>query len=137
MIAGLLSSSAQNTIDKTPAAGDLPILGALFRSTDFRKGQTELVIVVTPYLVRPVDDSEIALPTDGYHSPNLADQFLGNMEHQGVSGERRPMPTSNSDALPPQVGLTEPGSPDLAADRRREPTEEHVADAATPGFSIR
>jgi pilus assembly protein CpaC len=53
MIAGLLSNSAQNTIDKAPGAGDLPILGALFRSTTFQRGQTELVIVVTPYLVRP------------------------------------------------------------------------------------
>src|SRR5690606_41847398 len=52
MIAGLLSNSAQNTIDKAPGAGDIPILGNLFRSTEFRKGQTELVIVVTPYLVK-------------------------------------------------------------------------------------
>ena len=52
MIAGLLSNNAQNTIDKAPGVGDLPILGALFRSTEFRKGQTELVIVVTPYLVQ-------------------------------------------------------------------------------------
>jgi pilus assembly protein CpaC len=137
MIAGLLSNSAQNTIDKAPGVGDLPILGALFRSTTFQKGQTELVIVVTPYLVRPVDDSEIALPTDGLHMPNAVDQWLGNFEHMGVSGERRPMPSANTPAPPPQVGLTEQGAPELAADRRRETTEEQVADAAAPGFSIR
>ena len=72
MIAGLLSNNAQNTIDKAPGVGDLPILGNLFRSTEFRKGQTELVIVVTPYLVNPVDDSEIKLPTDGFRAPNAA-----------------------------------------------------------------
>ena len=66
MIAGLLSNNAQSTIDKTPGAGDLPILGNLFRSTEFRKGQTELVIVITLYLVNPVDDNDIHLPTDGY-----------------------------------------------------------------------
>src|SRR5690606_26740161 len=78
MIAGLLSSNAQNTIDKAPGAGDVPVLGALFRSSEFRKGETELVIVVTPYLVKPVNDGEIALPTDGYQSPSALDQFLNN-----------------------------------------------------------
>ena len=136
MIAGLLSSNAQNTIDKTPAAGDLPILGALFRSTTFQKGQTELVIVVTPYLVRPVNDGDIVLPTDGYHAPNAADQFFGNMDAVGVSGERRPMPTSTSDAPPPEVSVIDQRSPELAADRRPQTTEEQVA-AAAPGFSIR
>jgi pilus assembly protein CpaC len=137
MIAGLLSNSAQNTIDKAPGAGDLPILGALFRSTNFQRGQTELVIVVTPYLVRPVDDSEIALPTDGLHLPNALEQWLGNVDNRGVSGERRPMPSSNTDAPPPEVSLIDQGAPELAADRRRDTTEEQVADAATPGFSIR
>jgi pilus assembly protein CpaC len=137
MIAGLLSNSAQNTIDKAPGAGDLPILGALFRSTSFQRGQTELVIVVTPYLVRPVDDGDIALPTDGLHLPNALDQWLGNLDNTGVSGERRPMPSSDTDGPAPQVGLTEQGSTELAADRRRDTTEEQVAEAATPGFSIR
>jgi pilus assembly protein CpaC len=137
MIAGLLSSSAQNTIDKTPGAGDLPILGALFRSTDFKKGQTELVIVVTPYLVQPVNDGDIVLPTDGFHAPNAADQFLGNMDNAGVSGERRPGPTSSSDAPSPEISAIDQRSPELVADRRRQTTEEQVADAAAPGFSIR
>jgi pilus assembly protein CpaC len=137
MIAGLLSNSAQNTIDKAPGAGDLPILGALFRSTTFQKGQTELVIVVTPYLVRPVNDSEIVLPTDGYHAPNALEQWLGNVDNNGVSGESRPKPRSNSDAPPPEVSLIDQGRPELAADRRRQTTEEQVAQAAEPGFSIR
>ncbi|PWG74576.1 secretion system protein, partial [Enterococcus hirae] len=65
MIAGLMNNNAQNTIAKAPGVGDLPILGKLFRSRSFRKGETELVIVVTPYLVKPVNDSDIKLPTDG------------------------------------------------------------------------
>jgi len=136
MIAGLLSNSAQHTIDKAPGAGDLPILGALFRSTTFQKGQTELVIVVTPYLVRPVDDSEIALPTDGYHAAGAFDQWLGNIDNAGVSGERRPAPTSNDEAHSPEVGLIDQRTPELAADRRRQTSEEQVAGATTPGFSI-
>jgi pilus assembly protein CpaC len=134
MIAGLLSNSAQNTIDKAPGAGDIPILGALFRSTNFQRGQTELVIVVTPYLVRPVDDGQIALPTDGLHLPNAFDQWIGNVDNNGVSGEHRPGPTSDTEAPAPQVGLTEQPAPEQTADRRRESTEEQVA-AAAPGFS--
>ena len=93
MIAGLMSNSANSTIDKAPGAGDIPILGNLFRSTDFRKGETELVIVVTPYLVRPVDDREIRLPTDGFAAPSLAEQFLLHREVGAKAGDApRPMP---------------------------------------------
>lgn len=133
MIAGLMSNNAQNTIDKLPGAGDIPILGNLFRSTNFRKGQTELVIIVTPYLVRPVSDSEIALPTDGFQAPNLGDQFFGNLENDGVTGATRPMPRAAEDAPPPEIGLSDPSRPELAADNRRQPGE--GAEVA-PGFSI-
>ena len=78
MIAGLMSNNAQHTVQKTPGAADVPILGALFKSTNFQKGQTELVIVVTPYLVNPVNANDIKLPTDGLETANLAEQFLGN-----------------------------------------------------------
>jgi pilus assembly protein CpaC len=137
MIAGLLSNTATNTIDRAPGVGDLPILGSLFRSSTFQKGQTELVIVVTPYLVRPVDDGDIALPTDGFHTPGALDPWLGNIDNNGVSGERRPMPRSSTDAPPPAIGLNDQDAPELAADRRRETTEEQDASAAAPGFSIR
>ncbi|HNJ48096.1 MAG TPA: type II and III secretion system protein family protein, partial [Novosphingobium sp.] len=61
MIAGLMGNNAQNTIKKMPGAGDVPILGSLFRSTNFQRGDTELVIVITPYLVQPVDANDIKL----------------------------------------------------------------------------
>lgn len=107
MIAGLMSNGAQSTIKKLPGAGDLPIVGALFKSTSFRKGETELVIVVTPYLVKPVNASDIKLPTDGYQNPNVAQQLLGNRENAGKSGVSRPGPTAGPDqngAPPPRVG---------------------------------
>ena len=69
MIAGLLRNNNQNNIDKAPFLGDLPIIGSLFRSNSFRRAETELVIVVTPYLVRPVS-GRLALPTDGYRAPS-------------------------------------------------------------------
>ncbi|HYD25486.1 MAG TPA: type II and III secretion system protein family protein [Croceibacterium sp.] len=137
MIAGLLSNNAQNTIDKAPGAGDIPILGNLFRSTEFRKGQTELVIVVTPYLVRPVDDSDIVLPTDGFRAAPMAEQFLMNKAHDGLSTGTRPMPRAADEAPPPAVGLIDQAGPELAADNRRRPEDgEPAAEAATPGFSL-
>jgi pilus assembly protein CpaC len=134
MIAGLMSNNAQSTFDKLPGAGDVPILGALFRSTEFRKGQTELVIIVTPYLVRPVDDSQIVLPTDGFQASGMVQQFIGNMEHDGDDTLRRPMPSAAEDAPPPQVGINSQSSSEQVADSRRQPGE--GAEAAAPGFSI-
>lgn len=137
MIAGLMSNNAQSTIDKLPGAGDLPILGNLFKSQNFRKGQTELVIVVTPYLVKPVSDSEIVLPTDGFRASNLAEQFIGNLEHSGVD-EKRPMPRAASEGTPPQVSLIERTGPELAAESKRLPGEgERRAEATAPGFSLK
>ena len=106
MIAGLLRNNAQNTITKMPGAGDVPILGSLFRSTSFRRGETELVIVVTPYLVNPVNANDIKLPTDGYKSANVGQQVFGNMQTDGKSGAVRPHPTSAPQQNPngPQVG---------------------------------
>ena len=138
MIAGLLSNNANSTIDKTPGAGDVPILGALFRSTEFRKNQTELVIVVTPYLVNPVDDSEIVLPTDGFSAPNAIEQWILGRESIGKPGETRPMPRAEGDAAPaPEVSLNGQSSTEMAADNRRQPGEgAERAEAAEPGFSI-
>ena len=60
-----------------PGAGDVPILGNLFRSRTFRRGETELVIVVTPYLVKPVDASHIKLPTDGFRAATELQSLIG------------------------------------------------------------
>jgi pilus assembly protein CpaC len=60
MIAGLLSNNVQDTVNKAPGLGDVPILGNLFKSTSFQRGETELVIIVTPYLVKPVNANDIA-----------------------------------------------------------------------------
>ncbi len=67
-IAGLLSDNSQELIKDTPGIGDLPILGALFKSERFERNETELVIIVTPYLVNPVSDDSLVLPTDPYRN---------------------------------------------------------------------
>jgi pilus assembly protein CpaC len=146
MIAGLMSNSAQNTLKKMPGAGDLPIVGALFKSTSFRKGETELVIVVTPYLVQPVNANDIKLPTDGYQSPNVMQQMLGNQESNGKSGQRRPMPSAAPDQggpLPKVGDLDLPGpiqNPRSGEDKdgKKGKRRNRTADAgnAGPGFDL-
>jgi pilus assembly protein CpaC len=135
MIAGLLSNNAQNAINKAPGVGDLPILGNLFKSTEFRKGQTELVIVVTPFLVNPVDDKDIKLPTDGYRAPTALEQFFGNIESNGQSGAQRPGPTAApNSATNPQIG----DSSDAAADTKsRGRKKKQAAATPEPGFSFK
>jgi pilus assembly protein CpaC len=85
MLAGLMKNSNNNSIEKAPLLGDLPIIGALFRSTKFRRQESELVIIVTPYLVRPVN-GQMAMPTNGYRAPSDAQQFLEGQTYTGVSG---------------------------------------------------
>ncbi len=75
-IAGLLQNTISQDLRKFPGLGDLPILGPLFRSDRFRHQETELVVVVTPYVVRPVDAKRLALPTDGLEVPSDIGQFL-------------------------------------------------------------
>ena len=104
MIAGLLRQNGQNNITKAPFLGDLPILGALFRSTSFRKNETELVIIVTPYLVRPVS-GQIPLPTDGYRHPNDAERIIEGQHYTGVSGPQGVVPAARIGAAQPAAVL--------------------------------
>jgi pilus assembly protein CpaC len=82
MIAGLLQDKSSQDISGIPGAKDLPILGALFRSRDYQSGQTELVIVVTPYLVKPTNPNELQTPMDGLQIANDAETILlGHLNH--------------------------------------------------------
>jgi pilus assembly protein CpaC len=101
MIGGLLRNSNTNNVDKAPFLGDLPILGALFRSTKYKRAETELVIIVTPYLVRPVSN-QLALPTDGYRAPNAGEMIFG-----GHTYKRRPL--SATAATAPVAAPASPG----------------------------
>lgn len=64
-IAGLLQNTTNQSVDRIPGLGDIPVLGALFRSSEFQREESELVVIVTPYVVRPVN-GRLALPTDGF-----------------------------------------------------------------------
>jgi pilus assembly protein CpaC len=87
-IAGLLDESVRESISKFPLLGDLPILGALFRSVSFQKSETELVILVTPHLVKPVNLAQQPLPTDAFSEPNNVELLLlGKLEGSASQGE--------------------------------------------------
>ena len=75
-IAGLLRDTMRETVAKFPVLGDIPVLGALFRSSKYAKNQTELVIIVTPRYVKPMDATQLALPTDTFVEPNDWEFYL-------------------------------------------------------------
>ena len=75
-IAGLLRDNMRETIAKFPVLGDIPVLGALFRSSRYTKNQTELVIIVTPHYVKPMDVAQLPLPTDTFVEPNDWEFYL-------------------------------------------------------------
>ena len=76
-IAGLLQDSMTQASNGLPFLGDVPILGALFRSSSFQRQETELVILVTPYVSQPVDDpAALHTPSDGYTPPNDLERIL-------------------------------------------------------------
>ena len=128
MIAGLLRNSSTNNIDKAPFLGDLPILGSLFRSTSFRRNETELVVVITPYLVRPVSH-QLATPLDGLRVPDdLQRDFMGQ-SFKGVSGPGVPVPPP-ANRYP--SGATAPATSAAPAPAMSVPT----AAAAAPGFKL-
>jgi len=80
-IAGLINENLREAVDKFPGLGSIPILGNLFRSQQFIKGESELVILVTPRLARPMPKDRIRLPTDDFIEPNARDFYLlGRME---------------------------------------------------------
>ncbi len=80
-IAGLLKDDVREIISKFPILGDIPILGALFRSTSFRKNETELIVIVTPHLVKPLDMAKQTVPTDQFVEPDDFEFYLlGNLE---------------------------------------------------------
>ena len=76
-MAGLLMDNTNQAVNALPGIGELPILGALFRSDAFQRNETELVIIVTPYITRPVSDpSALRLPTDGFRPPSDLERLL-------------------------------------------------------------
>ena len=102
-IAGLMESNMNNAIERFPLLGSIPVIGALFRSTDYQRKETELVIIVTPRLVEPVTPDQLRRPTDNLIPPDSLDQYLmGFLDHKwGRSHEK-----NHTDR---KAGQSEPG----------------------------
>ncbi len=91
-IAGLLSAQSTHGASGLPYLGELPVIGALFRSDKFQRQESELVILVTPYIVRPVSDPRrLAAPTDDFVPPNDADRVLYNRQRGTAASMPRPI----------------------------------------------
>ena len=124
-LAGLLRNDFQDTVRQFPGLGSIPIIGALFRSTGFQREETELVIIVTPRLVKPVRAGALKAPTDRVKEPNEAELLLLGRTDTGVPvpvmpflkpapspapggvpiGAAKPVSASGTPAVPQQAGL--------------------------------
>ena len=93
-MAGLLSDDTRQNIDGFPGLKDLPVLGALFRSRDFIKQESELVVIVTPYLVRPTARNDLAKPIDGLaNATDRRGNLLGHLN--AIYGRGNSVPTGD------------------------------------------
>lgn len=90
-IAGLLQDDFEDSNSQVPWLGDIPVLGALFRSTSYQRDQSELVVIITPHLVAPTRGEALALPTDRVRPPTESELFLlgrtVGASHGGAAGE--------------------------------------------------
>ena len=91
MIAGLLQENTRQQIDGVPGMTGLPVLGALFRSRDYLSGETELVVIVEPYIVKPTSPGRMQSPADGLRIANDSQTVLFGQLNQAYG---LPAPTT-------------------------------------------
>jgi len=103
-LAGLLQDKFFDRVEKIPGLGDLPILGALFRSTSFQEEKTELLIAVTPHLVKPAEAGSLKFPGDDFQTPNWHEFYL-----EGRLEGRRSEPEGKSDETQSTVEAVDGG----------------------------
>ncbi|AOR72469.1 secretin [Burkholderia stabilis] len=107
-IGGLIKDNASGALKAIPGVGEVPVLGALFRSTSFQQDRTELIFLITPHLVKPLQTADVALPTDSFSKPNEADVYAtGNMEGRGGVRKAGAQPM-NGPASAPQAPAQAP-----------------------------
>jgi pilus assembly protein CpaC len=104
-IGGLLRDNLRESVNKFPLLGELPILGTLFRSSSFQKSETELLIIVTPHLVKPLDLAGQTLPTDYYVEPNDFEFFLLGLAEKGGFGGSVGRISPAAEVLSNRVGM--------------------------------
>ncbi|MDN2677350.1 MULTISPECIES: type II and III secretion system protein family protein [unclassified Janthinobacterium] len=105
-IGGLIKNNVTSNIKALPGLGEVPVLGALFRSTDFQTDRSELVFIITPHLVKPLP-ADYKLPTDGYIQPTRGDMFMqGKMEGSAPA----PAPAAPAAPMQPQAAAPQPAA---------------------------
>jgi pilus assembly protein CpaC len=103
-VAGLLRDNTRSISTKVPFLGDIPILGALFQSKAYQKEESELIIIITPHLVKPLDMQKQTLPTDYYVEPNDLEFYMFGM----LEGKSKDKTTSISGELDGDFGHSLP-----------------------------
>ncbi len=89
-IAGLIQNNVTHSISEFPGLGDVPMLGSLFKSDRFQREESELVIIVTPYIVKPTSRGKLAAPTDGFQAPHDIERIIGGTPHRAADQPGRP-----------------------------------------------
>ena len=92
VMAGLIKDRAKQQLNGVPGVKDVPILGALFRSRDFSRAETELVVIVTPYVVKPVAGNKLTRPDQGLNFPRDAKAVLFGRLNKVYGASGRPLP---------------------------------------------
>ncbi|KAB8059500.1 type II and III secretion system protein family protein [Janthinobacterium violaceinigrum] len=103
-IGGLIKNNVTSNIKALPGLGEVPVLGALFRSTDFQTDRSELVFIITPHLVKPLP-ADYKLPTDDYIQPTRGDMFM-----QGKMEGSAPAPAAPAAPMQPQAAAPQPAA---------------------------
>jgi pilus assembly protein CpaC len=89
------------SINKFPGLGNVPVLGALFRSDKFERNESELVIIVTPYIVRPTSNQRLAAPTDGYIAPTDVQRYANGADYTPTQPRHTNAPTTGRGLIGP------------------------------------
>ena len=96
-MAGMIQDQSKQTINGLPGLMQVPILGALFRSRDYINHKSELMILVTPYIVRPVAEKKLSRPDDGFEDPSdPSTVFLGRLNRIYGSKPQSPVKTEQA-----------------------------------------
>ncbi|WP_322040381.1 type II and III secretion system protein family protein [Burkholderia diffusa] len=135
-IGGLIKDNASGALKAIPGVGEVPVLGALFRSTSFQQDRTELIFVITPHLVRPLQTADVPLPTDSFSKPNEADVYAtGNMEgRKGVrkAGAQPASGAMNAPQTPAPAPAPQSAAPAAPAAALPAPRAPQPAEAPAP-----
>ncbi|MCX4170663.1 MULTISPECIES: type II and III secretion system protein family protein [Paraburkholderia] len=111
-IGGLMKSNVTGALKAIPGIGEVPVLGALARSTSFQQDLTELVFIITPHLVKPLQTADLPLPTDSFSQPNEADVYAtGNMEGRHPKMRAAPAGTAPAASPMPAPASVSPAAP--------------------------